>query len=80
MLIFGVYFSHLVVALVDAARAEVSELLWLLLVYVCLQVEELVNQVFALLGLHQHRGRIAGQLRIHHLIISEFQIFLSYSL
>ena len=60
LLVFGVDFSHLVIALVDTARAEMSELFRLLLVNVSLQVEELVNQVSALLSLHQHRGRVAG--------------------
>ena len=59
-MVLGVNFAHLVVTLVDSARAEMAELFRLLLVDMSLQVKELVDQVFALLGLHKHRGRVAG--------------------
>ena len=43
LLVLGVNFAHLVITLVDAAGAEMAELLWLLLVHMRLQVKELVD-------------------------------------
>ncbi len=59
VLILCINLSHFLVALVDSSSTHVIEIFGQAGINVALQIDELVDQVFPFLGLHQHRCRIA---------------------